>query len=282
MRLLVTGAAGMLGTEVLAAGRRRDHDVIALTRAELNVCDAAAVSGSFERLAPDAVVNCAAWTDVDGAESDEAAALEINGVAPGLLARAAGEAGARLIHVSTDYVFSGRSELPYVESDQTGPRSAYGRTKLAGEKAIVAEGIPHAIVRTSWLFGPAGRNFVTTMLGLAEDRDEVAVVSDQVGAPTYAGHLADALVEVAERQLGGLMHIAGSGHCSWADFAAEIFRQSGAPCKVRRVSTADFPRPAQRPERSILESERDDTPRLPEWQDGLAAYLAQIAQEVAR
>ena len=188
MVVLVTGARGMLGQAVVVEARRHDHEVFALSPAELNVCDGPAVAESLAALAPDVVVNCAAWTDVDGAEADEAAALECNGVAPGLLAESANAVGARLIHISTDYVFDGSSTRPYVESDPTGPRSAYGRTKLAGERAVQAAGGPHAIARTAWLFGTGGRNFVATMLSLAADgREAVSVVSDQVGwdAPSH-------------------------------------------------------------------------------------------------
>jgi dTDP-4-dehydrorhamnose reductase len=283
MLVLVTGAGGMLGVAVTATARRLDHEVVPLSHGELNVCDAAAVGDALAGLRPDVVVNCAAWTDVDGAEEAEQAALELNGSAPALLAQAANANGARLIHLSTDYVFDGRSEDPYVETDATGPRSAYGRTKLAGEEAVIAAGGPHAIVRTSWLFGAGGGNFVATMLRLAgEDRDEVSVVSDQVGCPTFAGHLAGALVEIADRRLDGVMHVAGAGQCSWAELAAEAFSQSGTQCRVKPVSTREFPRPAERPAHSVLVSGRDDVPRLPPWQQGVAAYLAEIREEIAR
>jgi dTDP-4-dehydrorhamnose reductase len=283
MRILVTGAGGMGAREIAISAEVRNHDVTALTHGELDVCDAAAVRAAVASVRPDVIINCAAWTDVDGAESNEAAALAVNGTAPGLLAAAANSGGARLVHISTDYVFDGSSTEPYVESDETAPRSAYGRTKLAGEEAMRSAGGPHAIVRTSWLFGAGGRNFVATMLGLAaEGRAEVSVVNDQIGCPTFAGHLAAALVEIAELRLDGIMHVAGAGHCSWADFAAATFSQSGTQCKVRPVSTAEFPRPAQRPQRSVLVSQRSDVPRLPPWEDGLAAYLAETREQVAR
>ncbi len=283
MLVVVTGARGMLGQAVVAAARRRDHEVFALSRAELNVCNSAAVAESLAALAPDVVVNCAAWTDVDGAEADEAAAFECNGVAPGVLATAANTVGARLIHISTDYVFDGSSTRPYVESDPTGPRSAYGRTKLEGEAAVQAAGGAHTIARTAWLFGTGGRNFVATMLSLAADgREAVRVVSDQIGCPTFAGHLAIALVEIAERRLAGVMHVAGAGHCSWAELAAEAFSQSGTPCDVIAVGREEFRRAAERPARSILESERPDTPLLPSWQAGVSAYLAEVTQGLTR
>jgi dTDP-4-dehydrorhamnose reductase len=173
-------------------------------------------------------------------------------------------------------VFDGEARRPYVESDPTGPRSAYGRTKLAGEHAVLSADGGHAIVRTSWLFGAGGRNFVATMLALAaEGREEVSVVTDQVGCPTFTGHLAGALVELAERREGGLHHVAGAEHCSWNEFAVEIFAQARIDCRVRPTTSADFVRPAPRPAWSVLGSERRDAIELPRWQDGLAAYLAE-------
>ena len=187
MRLLVTGAAGMLGRDVVAAANDAGHEVVALARADLDITDAAAVRAAVLDARPDAVVNCAAWTDVDGAEAEEAAATAVNGDGAGHVAAAAAEAGAHLVHVSTDYVFDGAAREPYPEDAPTAPASAYGRSKLAGERAVTAVGGEHAIVRTAWVFGPHGRNFVDTMRRLGADRDEVRVVDDQVGSPTYTG-----------------------------------------------------------------------------------------------
>src|SRR4051812_24018655 len=198
MRLLVTGAAGMLGRDVVAAAESAGHDVRPLAGPDLAITDAAAVRAAVADARPDAVINCAAWTDVDGAEAEEEAATRINGDGPGNLAAAA----PFLVHVSSDYVFDGTATAPYTEGDPTGPRTAYGRSKLAGEHAVAEQG-EHAIVRSAWLFGP-GKNFVATMLTLAEDRDEVNVVADQIGCPTYTGHLAPALVEIAEGGRAGV------------------------------------------------------------------------------
>ena len=273
MRLLVTGAAGMLGQDVVGAATRAGHDVVALTRRDLDVADGDAVRRAVLEAAPDAIVNCAAWTDVDGAEADEAAATAVNGTGAGNLAAAAAHAGALLVHVSTDYVFPGDAAEPYLESDAIGPRSAYGRSKLAGEQAV-REGCPrHAVVRTAWLFGPGGRNFVDTMRRLAAERDEVTVVDDQIGCPTYTGHLAQALVEIAQRGLTGTLHVAGGGRCSWHDLAEATFAATGATVTLRRGSSADLDRPAARPAFSVLATERDDTPRLPDWREGLDAHL---------
>jgi dTDP-4-dehydrorhamnose reductase len=274
MRLLVTGAAGMLGQDVTAAAARAGHDVTPLPRRELDVLDAAAVRDAIAAARPGAVVNCAAWTDVDGAEADEAAATAVNGAGAGNVAAAANAAGAFVVHVSTDYVFDGTAREPYGESAPTAPLGAYGRSKLAGEAAVAAAApAAHAIVRSSWLFGEHGGNFVATMLRLAKERDALTVVDDQVGCPTFTGHLAGALVEIAERRLEGIRHVAGAGSCSWHDLAAAAFAATGAAVELSRGRTADLGRPAPRPAYSVLRSERPGTPVLPPWQEGLHAYL---------
>jgi dTDP-4-dehydrorhamnose reductase len=277
MRLLVTGAAGMLGTEVVAA--RGGHEVVALARAELDITDAAAVRAAVRDSRPDAVINCAGWTDVDGAEADEDAATAINGDGAGHLAAAVAEAGAHVVHVSTDYVFPGDATEPYREDAPTGPRGAYGRSKLAGERAVAAAAPhAHAIVRTAWLFGPHGANFVDTMLRLAREHSELKVVDDQLGCPTYAGHLARALVQVAEARVQGVLHVAGGGACTRPELARAKFARAGVEVTVHPCTTAEFPRPAPRPAYSVLGSTRRDAPVLPPWQEGLAAHLT--AREV--
>ena len=268
MRLLVTGAAGMLGRDVVAAAESAGHDVVALARRDLDITDAGAVRDAVASARPDAVVNCAAWTDVDGAEADEDGATAINGAGAGNVAAAA----PFVVHVSSDYVFDGFATEPYVEGDRTGPRSAYGRSKLAGELAV-AEAGDHAIVRSSWLFGVHGKNFVATMLKLAEDRDEVNVVADQFGCPTFTGHLAPALVEIAERHLTGVLHVAGGGQASWHELAQAAFAEAGTGTIAHPVTTAEFPRPAPRPAWSVLRSTRPDAPVLPYWRHGLTDYL---------
>lgn len=262
----------MLGQDVVRVAEQAGHEVVAFTRRDLDVTDLDAVRHALLDASPAAVVNCAAWTDVDGAESAEAAATEVNGTAAGIVAGAAAGAGALAIHVSTDYVFRGDATEPYVESDTVDPQSAYGRSKLAGEIAVRESAPQHAIVRTSWLFGRSGVNFVDTMRRLAGERDELTVVDDQVGCPTYTGHLAGALVEVAERGITGTLHVAGGGSCSWYDLAAATLTDAGVT--IHRGSSADLGRPAPRPTFSVLMSERDDAPRLPAWQDGLRAHLS--------
>jgi len=281
MRLLVTGAAGMLGRDVTAAATAAGHDVLAFARRDLDITDAAAVRRAILDAAPAAVVNCAAWTDVDGAEAHEDEATAVNGRAAGLLAGAATAAGALFVHVSSDYVFAGDASRPYVESDPTGPVSAYGRSKLAGEVAVRETAPRHAIVRSAWVFGPHGTNFVDTMRRLAAERDEVTVVDDQVGCPTYTGHLGAALLQIAERGLTGTLHVAGGGQCSWYDLAAATFEATGAEVTLHRGSSAQLDRPAPRPAYSVLGTEREDTPRLPDWREGLAAHLQASTREAA-
>ena len=278
MRLLVLGSGGMLGRAVVRDATRLGHDVVALARADLDITDPAAVTRAVGEVAPRAILNCAGFTDVDGAEGHEPEATRVNGDGPGHVARAAAEAGARVVHVSTDYVFDGSKREPWVESDPVAQLQAYGRTKLAGEVAVAESGAEHAIVRTAWLFGAGGPNFVATMLRLGAERDEVTVVSDQRGGPTWTGHLAAALIEVAEREVDvGLFHASAAGSCSWYEFAVEIFDRARLRCRVVPTTTERFARPAHRPAYSVLGTEREPGIVLPPWQDGLAAYLAEEA-----
>jgi dTDP-4-dehydrorhamnose reductase len=221
------------------------------------------------------VINCAAYTNVDGAEEHEETATRVNGDGAGNVAAAAAAVGALVVYPSTDYVFDGAKREPYVEDDPVCPRSAYGRSKLAGEWTTAEANPRHAIVRTSWLFGVAGKNFAATMLGLT---GPVKVVADQVGCPTYTGHLAKALVALATDGLTGVVHVAGSGACSWHEFAAEIFSQAGKDdVELTPCTTAEYPLPAPRPAYSVLASERPEAPRLPDWREGLRSYLAERA-----
>ncbi len=281
MKLLVTGAAGMLGRDVMLAAGNAGHDVVGFGRAELDVTDAAALGKKFDLERPDVVINCAAWTDVDGAEAAEQAAFAVNGTGAGNVAAAAAAVGAAIVYVSSDYVFDGAKAAPYVESDQPAPLSAYGRTKLAGEEATVAANKRHFVVRSAWLFGIGGPNFVETMLRLAGSGNEVLVVRDQVGAPTYTWHLAYGIVRLIEGIEFGIHHMAAAGQCSWYEFAREIFEQAKVECKVLSITTEEFGRPAPRPPFSALTSQREHAIRLPTWQDGLAGYLAQRQAEEA-
>jgi dTDP-4-dehydrorhamnose reductase len=259
-QFLITGAGGQLGralSEELA-----DAHVVALTRADWDVTLPAPTLA-----VPDVVLHTAAWTDVDGAEDDPqgAAAVNVGGT------KHVAELGAPLVYYSTDYVFDGHKREPYVESDSPNPQSAYARSKAHGEAAA---GDRAWIVRTSGLFAPWGTNFVRTILRLAEERDEVAVVDDQRTSPTYAPHLAAVTREIVELPLG-VYHVAAGGECSWAEFAVAVFEESGLDCRVRRITTAELGRPAPRPAYSVLRSEKD-SPRLPHWRDGLRACLDRL------
>lgn len=284
--LLVTGAGGMLGHDVMRAAARAGRELVGLTHAELDITDAREVERALARAQADqgrlaAAVNCAAWTDVDGAETHREQAHAVNAAGAANLARAAAARDIPLLHLSTDYVFAGEAPLdgvgakrPYVESDPAGPRSVYGQSKLEGERAVLASSPRHLVVRSSWLFGVHGSNFVATMLRLGAERDAVQVVTDQVGCPTWTGHLAAAVIGLLEREAGGLVHLAGSGHVSWNGFAQEIFRQAEVSCRVEPATSAQMARPAPRPAWSVLASEREDVLPMPDWRDGLAGYLA--------
>jgi len=275
MRLLAIGAAGMLGQDLLAAAQAAGHDPAGLDLPEIDITDSEATRRTVVEVAPDAVVNCAAWTDVDGAEENEELAARVNAEGAGNVAAAAAAAGALAVQISTDYSFDGTASEPYTESSPTNAIGAYGRTKLAGELAVSEAATPDfAIVRSSWLFGPHGENFVDTILRLGAERRELQVVHDQIGCPTYTGHLASALVEIADRRLSGVMHVAGTGHCSWYELAVAALDAAGVRCTVTPTTAAAYGRPAPRPAYSVLVSEREDTPRLPAWQDGLAAHLS--------
>ena len=265
-RVLITGAGGQLGRALQEAFA--DDDLVALSHEDWDVSNPPSNSllqGDF-----DLVLHTAAWTDVDGAEASpqEAAAVNIGGTAN------AAALGAPLVFFSTDYVFDGRKREPYVESDGPNPLSAYGRTKLGGEAAA---GPGAWIVRSSWLFGPTGHNFVRTMLRLGAEREEVAVVDDQRGAPTYVAHLAAAVRELVDAGTQpGVWHLAAAGDCTWADFAEAIFEEVGLPTRVKRITTAELARPASRPAYSVLRSERAGAPQLPHWREGVRACLDRL------
>jgi dTDP-4-dehydrorhamnose reductase len=256
-RVLITGAGGQLGAALAEAFPGAD----ARDRGAFDVTDPPELG-----YRPDLVLHAAAWTDVDGAESDPEGAERVNVAGT----RNVVALGAPVVYFSTDYVFDGRKGEPYLPTDETAPLSEYGRTKLLGEREV-REGW---IVRSSWLFGWTGKNFVRTMLALGDERDEVEVVDDQVGSPTFVGHLAAATRELIS-QPHGVYHLAAEGFCSWAEFAEAIFEEAELECRVRRISSAKLRRPALRPAYSVLRSERD-TPPLPPWREGLRACLERL------
>lgn len=237
-------------------------DAAALARADWDVTQPA------PDLQADLVLHAAAWTDVDGAEASPEGALAVNAAGT----RNVVALGAPVVYFSTDYVFDGTKTEPYLESDEPKPLSAYGRSKLAGEQAVERGWI----VRSSWLFGWTGANFVRTMLRLGAERDEVAVVDDQRGSPTYVGHLAEAAREIVELP-EGIWHVAAEGDCTWAEFAEAIFEEAGLECRVRRIAAGELGRPAPRPVYSVLRSEREGAPELPHWRDGLRACLERLS-----
>ena len=257
-RILLTGAGGQLGVALQEAFPEAD----ARTREELDVTEPIALD-----YVPGLVLHAAAWTEVDAAEADEAGAARVNVQGT----RNVASLGAPVVYFSSDYVFDGSKREPYVESDQPAPLGAYGRTKLLGEREV-REGW---VVRSSWLFGWTGHNFVRTMLHVGGESDEVRVVDDQRGCPTYAGHLAEATRELLGRP-GGLWHLAAEGEATWADFAAAIFEEAGLACRVVPISTEEFGRPAPRPAYSVLRSERKGAPRLPHWREGLRECLVRL------
>jgi dTDP-4-dehydrorhamnose reductase len=265
-RVVLTGAGGQLGRALV--DELTGENVLAFTRADWDVTQLpprALLGGPMQ---PALVLHAAAYTAVDAAEADPEAAEAVNVLGT----HNAVSLGAPLVYYSTDYVFDGVKGEPYVESDAPRPLSVYGRTKLAGEREV-RDGW---IARSSWLFGATGTNFVRTMLALGREREEVSVVDDQRGSPTFVGHLA-AATRALVRLPHGLYHVAAEGDCTWADFAEAIFAEAGLSCRVRRITTAELARPAPRPAYSVLRSEHAEAPRLPHWRDGLRACLARIA-----
>jgi dTDP-4-dehydrorhamnose reductase len=269
MRVLITGASGQLGRALQAALAR--GDVTALTRAQLDIARLRDVNEAIAANRPDIVINTAAYTNVDGAETEGGEAYRCNALGPRNLALATAGRNIPLLHVSTDYVFDGSSERPYHEYDQTNPLSVYGKSKLAGEQAVAACNTRHYIVRTAWLYSPDGKNFPRTMLSLSS-RDEVRVVSDQYGSPTYAPHLAEAIVDLIETGAYGVYHLAGNGGASWYELTLKLYQLCGIGARVRPVATSEFPRPAVRPRYSVLTSIQDPQILLPPWEDGLAEF----------
>ena len=280
MKIVVTGSLGQLGYELMRQAKESQHTYIFTDVREselttsLDITDAEAVE-AFIGEDVDVIINCAAYTDVNRAESDEAMALKINSDAPGNLARAALRADALLIHISTDYVFDGKGYLPYNEESQTGPLSAYGRTKLSGEKAVEESGCRYMIFRTAWLYSLTGRNFFLTMADLTASKPMLKVVYDQVGTPTYAADLAFLIAHIIEENKldrTGLYHYTNEGVCSWYDFTKEINDLLGHTCNVMPCRTEEFPTPASRPHYSVLEEKKVRETfglEIPHWKESL-------------
>lgn len=284
LNILVTGANGQLGNEMRRLGAVSPHNYLFTDVAELDITDAAAVGELMRRERIDIVVNCAAYTNVERAEEDEATAHLLNCEAVRNMAEAAAATGATLIHVSTDYVFDGQGHLPYREEDPTSPLGAYGRTKLAGEQAVIDSGCKYLIFRTAWLYSEFGNNFLKTMLRLTAEREELKVVFDQIGTPTYAGDLALAIFAIieGERYAGneGVYHFTNEGVTSWYDFAVEIAAAAGHDaCRILPCHTAEFPTKAARPAYSVLDKtkiKRMFGIEIPHWRESMLYCLEKL------
>ena len=293
--ILVTGAGGQVGVELIRRGPQRGHQIIGLARADLDISDGEAVSRCLADRRPGVVINAAAYTAVDKAESDEAAAQAGNEAGPANLARACAEIDVPLIHISTDYVFDGTKQGAYAETDPVHPLGVYGVTKEAGEQKVRETWAHHVILRTSWVYAAHGGNFVRTMLRLGAERDELGVVADQAGTPTSAGDIAEAALSIAEQVAAGrddawgTYHFTAKGSTTWHGFAEEIFRRAepvlGKRPKVNAITTADFPTPARRPANSVLDCSRIDAVLAPprrSWQEGLADVLSELLADGAQ
>lgn len=291
-RVLVAGATGQVARALVHSAPSSGLHATALGRPELDLADPASIAAACHRIRPDLVINAAAHTAVDQAETDEVAAFALNADGAGVLAAEAARFGAPILHLSTDYVFNGEKTSPYSESDPVAPLGVYGRSKLAGEQAVAAANPRHLIFRTAWVYSPTGKNFVKTMLRVAESRDEITVVHDQIGNPTSAADIAGALWQVAAQVLGnsdafisGVYHMTASGEATWAEFAEEIFRISaalgGPAARVKRITTAEYPTPAKRPANSRLDCSklsRDFGVILPQWRTSTRACVEQLVR----
>lgn len=281
MNILVTGVNGQLGHDVVKLLDSKEHIVTGVDRKEMDITNEEAVKGKVSEVKPDVIVHCAAYTNVDGAENDEETAYQVNALGTKYLAQAAKEIGAKMLFVSTDYVFEGNASEPYEVDHPTNPIGAYGRTKLAGENFLKEILDRFYIVRTAWVFGKNGKNFVKTMLRLGKERGEVGVVADQVGSPTYTMDLAKFIIELIQTEKYGTYHATNSGVCSWYEFAVEIFKQAGLSVKVNPLTTEQYPTPAKRPKYSVLskaELEKQGFTPLPDWKEALHAYLKEIEE----
>ncbi|MBP1915460.1 dTDP-4-dehydrorhamnose reductase [Lederbergia galactosidilyticus] len=282
MKILVTGFTGQLGYDVVNEGKRASFDMYGVGSKDLDITVQNEVNNYIEDLNPDAIIHCAAYTSVDKAENEREICWNVNVEGTKNLAEAAKRVGAKFLYVSTDYVFDGEGETSFKETDQTNPINYYGLTKYEGEK-IVQETLDSFIVRISWVFGLNGKNFIKTMLRLADSNKEISVVGDQVGSPTYTYDLAKLIIEMIQTRNYGIYHATNEGFCSWAEFAEEIFRQSNKEVTVNVITTEDFPTSAVRPKNSRLSKSKLDEngfSRLPKWQEALSHYLNELKYEV--
>ena len=279
MRILVTGVKGQLGYDVVAELEKRGHEAIGVDIEEMDITNAVAVKEIITSAAVDAVIHCAAYTAVDAAEDNENICRRVNVTGTDNIAKVCQELDIKMVYISTDYVFDGEGTRPWEPDDKQNPQSVYGQTKYEGEMAVMDTLDKYFIVRIAWVFGVNGKNFVKTMLSLAETRDSLTVVNDQIGSPTYTFDLAVLLVDMVETDKYGIYHATNEGLCSWYDFAVEIFKQAHVPMEVAPVSSAQFKAKAKRPSNSRMSKDKLEANgfnRLPTWQDALKRYLAII------
>ena len=274
-KVLILGARGMLGTD-LSAVLKMDYPLTLWDIEELDITNKYQTISSITNLSPHEVINCAAYTDVDGCETNQDLALSVNGESPGYIAEACKIIDARLMHISSDYVFDGETDQDYVEEDATNPLSQYGSSKLAGEQRIVDSGCRHIILRSQWIYGVHGKNFIDTISKLAEEKDELNVVNDQIGRPTWTVDVSNTIAALLKTDAWGILHCAAGGVCSWFDVAKEIVDYLKIDCTVNPVPTSKFPRPAIRPARSVLDCSKLKNSfgiELPHWRDSVTNYL---------
>ncbi|MFC1478257.1 dTDP-4-dehydrorhamnose reductase [Candidatus Margulisiibacteriota bacterium] len=276
MKIILAGADGMLGSDMLTLLNTEGVDVKPLYYPAFNYSKPDSVASALQNEDFDVLINCTAYTRVDDCETNQEEALLVNVKGPEMLADICREKSALLVHFSTDYVFDGEKPEPYIESDATGPINEYGRTKLEGEKVIIASGVRHLIIRTAWLYGHNGPNFVKTMLKIGETRSELKVVADQNGSPTFTRDLALKSREIIDRGLEGIVHITNQEYCTWAEYAEEIFKLAGLNVKINKCSTEEYPKPAKRQKNSRLQNQRlieAGIPLLRSWKDALREYI---------
>lgn len=286
MKLLITGANGMLARDLIVQLQKEGWPCAAFSKEELDITDAHSIEKQLLATLPEVVINCAAYTHVDQAETDDLQVKQVNQEGVAQLARLCKNTRSKLVHISTDFVFDGRRTAPYSESDVPNPLGIYGKTKWGGEQAILQLDFDYLIVRTSWLYGVDGKNFVKTILRLAKERAELQVVADQIGSPTWTADLAQALAHLLKVKASGLFHFSNQGQCSWYEFACEIMQtayQQGMLSKkipVRSIASADYPTPAKRPAFSVLDCQKYSAltqQTIPSWQDSLARMLTQLS-----
>jgi len=277
--ILVTGVTGQLGYDVVKELERCGEKFIAASRKEMDFANEESVKNFILDKKPDAVIHCAAYTAVDKAESEQELALTVNGLGTRYVAAACREIGAKMLFISTDYVFGGDGKTPYEIDGEKTPVNTYGRSKLLGEDAVAAMLEKYFVVRISWVFGINGKNFVKTMLNLADKNKKLRVIDDQVGSPTYTADLAPLLCDMVKTEKYGFYHATNEGFCSWAEFAEEIFKQAGKKVEVEKIATVDYPTPAKRPFNSRLSKKSLDDAgfkRLPSWQSAVERYLIEL------